>query len=154
MTGGNFMKKRALGVVLASCLMIIGGCAASNQESGNHNTKKTGEIVSNSKKANVKSKDPAFKGKLLANPTISDDTVTLSFETVDVINDPENIQDIINSNGVVLNVSKEMFDKVKNSDEIRKGSMVEFILKPQPAMTFSIPPQIPGDSIESIELLN
>ncbi|UUV99103.1 hypothetical protein [Vagococcus luciliae] len=152
------MKKIVLSSLLISSVFVISGCSSgvNTTASEGQTTKRTGEISSSTstvRESNQKSR-PIFEGRLTMDPIIEKDTVILSFESVDVVCDPDSIHDVLDSNGVVLNVDKKLYDKTKNKDKMRYGVTVEFTLTPTPALTFSIPPQVPGDSIESIKVLD
>lgn len=152
------MKKIAFSTLILCALLAMSGCSSTGQESSDSstvNSKKHGEVAS-TEQTIKKEKDgfPTFSGKLIADPVIDKDSVSLSFESVDVINDPDDIHDTINSNGVVLNADKELFVNDKELTDLKKGGEVEFTLEKQPALTFSIPPQIPGMSIKSIKIIS
>lgn len=150
------MKKMVLGSMLVSAVFVISGCSSgvSTSASEGQTTKRTGEIASSSiNESTTMETNPIFEGRLTSDPVENKDTVMLTFESVDVVSDPDAIHDVLDSNGVVLNVTKELFDRTKHNDKIKNGTLIEFTLTKTPALTFSIPPQVPGDSIESIKLL-
>lgn len=154
------MKKIVMSSMLLTSVFIISGCSSNVNGAGSTNsgqtTKKTGEIASTTEKEMGKDNEsnPIFEGSLSSNPVTNKDTVVLSFESVDVVNDPDSIHDILDSNGVILNVDKNLFKKTPNSDKIKDGVKIEFTLTKSPALTFSIPPQVPGNSIESLRVLD
>ena len=154
------MKKIVMSSMLVTSVFIISGCSsnvngASTLNSG-QTTKKTGEIASTTVREDGKDKNtnPVFEGRLSSDPVTNKETVILSFESVDVVHDPDSLHDILDSNGVILNVDKKLFDNTSHCEKMRDGVRVEFTLTKTPALTFSIPPQVPGDSIESLKVLD
>jgi len=154
------MKKVFMSSVLVTSVFIISGCSSNvngtSSSASGQTTKKTGEIAS-TKVEQVDTgtnANPIFEGRLAANPETNKNTVILSFDNVDVVNDPDSIHDILDSNGVVLNVDQSLFDKTANADKLKEGVMVEFTLTRTPALTYSIPPQVPGDSIKALRVLS
>lgn len=147
------MKQLLTASLLLSSLLLVTSCTSGKSQTSidGDSTKKSGELISAT--TSDEDSNPVFKGKLKVDPVIDEDTVVLSFDAVQVVNDPESIHDILNSNGVVLNISKDMFDKDIGNKEVTEGSEIEFELDKQPALTYSIPPQIPGNSIISVKLI-
>lgn len=148
------MKKMIIGSMLLSSVFVISGCSSglSTSASEGQTTKRTVEIsTSTTNEINYES-NPIFEGRLISDPVIDKNAVILSFESVDAVNDPESIHDVLDSNGVVLNVDKTIFDKTKHKEKFKQGALVEFTLTKTPALTYSIPPQVPGDSIKSVQI--
>lgn len=150
------MKKIVVSSVLISSVFVISGCSSgvSTTASAGQTTKRTGEIASSTVSESSQESSPIFEGRLTTDPVVDNDTVILSFESVDVVCDPDSIHDVLDSNGVVLNVDKKVFNNTKNKEKMKHGVSVEFTLTKTPALTFSIPPQVPGDSIESLQVLD
>ncbi|MGY3703656.1 hypothetical protein BW731_10410 [Vagococcus martis] len=148
------MKKMVIGSVLLGSVFVMSGCTSglNTSASEGQTTKRTGEIsTSTTNEINYES-NPIFEGRLIGDPVIDKNSVILSFESVDAVNDPESIHDVLDSNGVVLNVDKTIFDKTKHKEKFKQGALVEFTLTKTPALTYSIPPQVPGDSIKSVQI--
>lgn len=150
------MKKIIITTTILASLFFMTGCSLKSSEKADSNL--TGETTEMTDIKDDVAKDredgySIFEGKLSVDPTIKEDDVTLSFENVDAINDPDEIHDTINSNGVILNAQKKQFENEDDISELKKGSVVQFTLEKSPALTFSIPPQIPGNSIKSIRVI-
>ncbi|MGM0215128.1 hypothetical protein [Enterococcus sp. AZ109] len=94
-----------------------------------------------------------FTGEI-TNSIISDADsaiLQLTLQSIQKIADPEDIVPAFETNGVILNVPIEKLSS--KPETLTTGNTVNCTLKGLPVMTMSIPPQIPGNSIEKVELL-
>ncbi len=98
-----------------------------------------------------KTESARFKGEIIEPPMIDGETVRLTFENVTAVEDPEKVIDSLNANGVVLLANIESMDINLETEDLEVGSELEFTLASPPAMTFSIPPQISGNSILEVK---
>ncbi|MEG0551693.1 MAG: hypothetical protein RR554_11035 [Vagococcus sp.] len=144
------MKKKVLILSIVVLSFIFVGCTK-KVEKKTENTSDSLETVQ-STSSSQESKEARFRGKLTDKPTVDEETVRLSFEKVEAISDPEKISDNLNANGVVLLANPKTFDSSLNIENLTKDSEVEFTLTSPVAMTFSIPPQIAGNSITHVRL--
>ncbi|HCM88789.1 MULTISPECIES: hypothetical protein [Vagococcus] len=106
--------------------------------------------VSSQKELKISSS--TFKGELSEVPIIDEDTVILAFEKIIAIKDEDNLLDSLNANGVVLLADMTIFDKEMKPEDFKVGSLIEFELETPTAMTYSIPPQVAGNSIKRVSL--
>ena len=79
-------------------------------------------------------------------------TIRLSLSEVKAIEDPENILPMMQSNGVILNVTTEQFGEETSLATLKKGTEISFVLNGLPIMTMSIPPQIPGSAVDQVTI--
>ena len=138
------MKKIILGTVVAlTTIVLLAGCSSSRADNS-------------SSSANISAVDegvPTFTGVLVeAAAKQENGAIRLSLEEVKAVNDPENMLASFNG-GVILNVQEEHFVADFSAQSYAAGQMVKFSLKETPIMTMSLPPQIPGNSIEQVEVL-
>lgn len=70
-------------------------------------------------------------------------------EEIKAIEDPEGIVNIFQDMGVGMTIDTEHIDL----NDWKKGKEVEVVLTGIPVMTMSIPPQLAGNSIKSVELV-
>ncbi|OYS23573.1 hypothetical protein CBF73_07890, partial [Lactobacillus taiwanensis] len=92
-----------------------------------------------------------FKGEIESIDDSVDDTIQIKVVNVDEIEDPENIGTSFDNDGVTLNVSNDQL--VGGKESFQKGDEIKFTLKEKPIMTMSIPPQIPGNSIVEVRVI-
>lgn len=88
-----------------------------------------------------------FTGKIVEEieGNSADQTVRIFLKELEAISDPETILPNFQE-GVILHVPEEKMPDAK------KGSTVDVVLQGIPIMTMSIPPQIPGNSIEQVTI--
>ncbi|MGX7023430.1 hypothetical protein [Vagococcus hydrophili] len=142
------MKKRL--VLLSTLFIALTLSACSKKEE--LKTNETKETVETTQKE-MKIGSATFKGKLSETPIIDEDTIIMSFEKVTAIKDEEKLADMMNANGVVLLADMNIFDKDMKPEDFEVGSEIEFELETPTAMTYSIPPQVAGNSIKRISLV-
>ncbi|GCF93384.1 hypothetical protein NRIC_12750 [Enterococcus florum] len=94
-----------------------------------------------------------FIGELAKQPTEQDDqdTLQLYLKKITKVEDPESVLSSFHTNGVLLNVPKEQL--AFSIDQFTPGIKLRCTLSAVPIMTMSIPPQIPGNSIKSVEFV-
>lgn len=141
--------------VIFSCLLATGllfsltGCG--------NGDKNEASIDSISAETTTKAKDSSnegesiFKGEIESIDDSVDDTIQIKVVNVDEIEDPENIGTSFDNDGVTLNVSNDQL--VGGKESFQKGDEIKFTLKEKPIMTMSIPPQIPGNSIVEVRVI-
>lgn len=100
-----------------------------------------------------KAMETVFTGEITQSVISETDSsiLQLTLQSVQAITDSENIVPAFETDGVVLNVPIEKLST--EPDALTVGSTVTCTLKGLPIMTMSIPPQIPGNSIEKVELV-
>lgn len=81
----------------------------------------------------------------------SDESIRLVLKDIQKIEDTENISASMTNDGVILNVPIEILSEESAIAKLVTGDKVQFQLSAMPMMTASIPPQIPGNSIVSVE---
>lgn len=141
------MKKKAILTGLILTVLVLGSC--SKKAEIKTNASKETEVSSQKE---LKISSSTFKGELSEVPIIDEDTVMLTFEKVTAIKDEDNLIDSLNANGVVLLADMTIFDKEMKPENFKIGSILEFELETPTAMTYSIPPQVAGNSIKRISL--
>lgn len=140
------MKKIIFGILLSlTTLTFLSACG--------ENKASTQESTTASSSAEVASDASVFTGVLAEEATTSaDGSIQLKLTDVEAINDPEEISKSFANDGVILNVSEEQFAASFDANDYKTGATVRFTLQGMPIMTMSIPPQIPGNSIQTVEL--
>ena len=134
------MKKIVVIAVLSLSVLFITGCTKAKNET----TKKSEPAQQSAEKT-----APVFKGTLSEAPVLDKDTIVLTFKQVKAVNDPDGIGKAFNTDGVILNADK----KTVSMDHLSKGSEIEFTLKHPAILTNSLPPQVPGNSIQQITVI-
>lgn len=148
------MKKPAVLVFLVTGLLALNACGStsSTKSSESSASSTSNSNTDSSKEQGIMSS--IFTGTLVEDATVNDDeskTVRLVLEKIEAVEDPGKIIASMKSDGVILNVPKEIFAKDLNENELVAGTKIQFTLTGLPIMTMSIPPQIPGDSISLVE---
>ena len=147
-------------LLLATSLFIIGACGSNSKPTEKTEASKVTSSSTNSSEGKIKEKEmktSIFLGTLAEDAKMNDDkskTVRLVLEKVEAVDDPEKIIGMMEKDGVILNAPKEVFLKDLDENQLLKGDTIQFSLEGLPIMTMSIPPQIPGNSIVSIEKIN
>ena len=131
-------------------LVLLVGCANQSQEtSSDSSTTNTTQVKETETAVDTQT---IFTGVIQNEEQITDaDGNALVFlEQVEAVTDPNEIVPNFETDGVGINVtSKQAGDWSKWS----KGTKVQVTLEGLPVTTMSLPPQIPGKSIENVELL-
>ena len=72
-------------------------------------------------------------------------------ENIEAVDDQETIVPNFQTDGVILHAPQESFEG--QVSELTKGTTVQVTLSGLPVMTMSIPPQVPGNSIKTVEIV-
>lgn len=121
------MKKTAivLGMML---LVVVVGCANKNDEQA------------------------TYQGELVEKVAKTKDGYQVFLKNVEVIDDAKDPVSFA-KDGVKLNIDAKTIENISNFDNLDKGSKIKFVVKTPTVTTMSIPPQIAGNSIISIEVI-
>lgn len=140
------MKKSSLLFLAVAALVLLSACGKT--EATTDKSLETRESSSAAEKA----KAAVYEGELSENATEEEDgIVKVTLKNVKGNKDPQNILDSM-KDGVVLHVPKELLAGVDLAT-LTIGGKISFSLKEPVIMTRSLPPQIPGDSVEMIQLI-
>ncbi|MEG2255002.1 MAG: hypothetical protein RSC33_06725 [Vagococcus sp.] len=149
------MRKRLLMTSLV--LLGLGLTACGNKEKADtkDTTATSSTKVETSKESEAKQEvdEATFKGVISENPTLDEETVSLTFDKVEAVSDPDKILDTLNASGVTLLAPTKALDGFK-AEDLDVGSTIEFTIESPAAMTYSIPPQIAGNSIKTIKVVD
>lgn len=145
------MKKLVCLSILALFSYGLTACKSSqNTDSSTpKQTENSSTVDSSNQTENVKT---VFTGVIQENAESSDtDSVQVFLKEVKPVEDQEDIVKSFKSDGVILNIPQEVLTVSK--EELTKGKTLKVTLQGIPVMTMSIPPQLPGRTIEQIELV-
>lgn len=136
-------------LVILLALLLFTAC--SNQSEPEH-TQATKQTTSTKEENTMTT---IFTGKITSSYTAESDPSVLSIvlHSVEAINDPDAIVSAFKNDGVIVHVPVDTLEEVP-PEQLSEGSIVQCTLKEVPIMTMSIPPQLPGNSIEKIELIS
>lgn len=148
------MKKSLLFTSVVLLSLTLAACGNNNKETTNESTKESFETVETeaSSVTQTEGEIAVFKGKISELPVIDEDTVPLTFDKVEAIEDPDKLVDSFNASGVVLLASLENLEGFE-AEDLEVGTELQFELETPAATTFSIPPQIAGSSIKKITVV-
>jgi hypothetical protein len=141
--------KYVFAAVAASLLLVIAGCG-DRADAENASTPPTQESTAETDFSAQGSEgvpemtDITYTAILAEDARIEDSTVSLSLTDVSSEDEAGLQQDL------VLNLADSQVDAILS--QLHKGTTIEFTLAGNAVMTFSIPPQIPGDSVLDIKL--
>lgn len=141
------MKKSLLFISIT--LLSIALVACSNNKDKTTEESKPAESTTVETSENQE-ETATFRGKITEIPVLDEDVVRLIFDELEAVNDPDGLLDSFNASGVVLLAGLDSFDKDIEQEDIVAGSELEFVIETPAAMTFSIPPQVSGNSIITI----
>lgn len=136
------MKKSL--VLMSIALFSVGLVACSNK--GEDATKESTAVSSESSEEVA-----VFRGEISELPIIDGEYVVLTFDELEAIKDPDDMLNTFEASGLTLNADFDSFEGDVEPEDVVVGSVLEFTLTTPAAMTYSIPPQISGDSIISIK---
>ncbi|EOL46064.1 hypothetical protein RV11_GL001210 [Enterococcus phoeniculicola] len=153
------MKKLIIWTMIAgSAGILLAGCSKNNTKPNTTvSTTELSKESSGKKMTETTSETPQTRSEFTA--VLSDDatenkdtqkTIRLALDEVAAVKDPETILPMMQNDGVILNVTKEQLSKDSDLTTLKKGTKITFILTGLPVMTMSIPPQIPGNSVEQV----
>lgn len=89
-------------------------------------------------------------GDVSQNETV-DKSYRFLLKDVDSTDDPNDILPVMKNNGVVLNLEKSQLPADFKIEDYKDGQKVKFIIKGLAPMTASIPPQVAGNAVKSLE---
>lgn len=149
------MKKIMLPAVVLLSVFVLAGCASGgNEESSNSESEGTSMNMSSETTdlSSSESQEMVFTATVVSVTELETKEPAVQI----LLEDPvalEDSEDAIGSfqNGVALNVNPETLEMAV--EEIEVGSQLKVTLAHPAVMTMSIPPQVPGNSILSIELV-
>lgn len=152
------MKKLPIVLALAVTISLIGACGVSDKEKDSKTNQSTTTIESSTENTKKNEGETSiFTGILTDDAELNDGndkTIRLVLKDIEAIEDPDEMEKSMKNDGVVLNISEDQLANNLTEKELKKGDKVQFSLKSMPVMTMSIPPQIPGMSIKSIEKID
>ena len=149
------MKKITTPTVLLLSMFILGACGSN--EGGSSSSSKVNETTTvESSETSEMSTTEAGQMVFTATVVSVTDLETSNPAIQILLEDPVAVEDSEESigsfqNGVALNVDPETLEMTV--EELEVGSQLKVTLAQPAIMTMSIPPQVPGNSIISIELI-
>lgn len=152
------MKKISVITILLGALLFLSACgsnekmASKSGETSQAST--TSEMMESTSKMDKKLS--VFTGSLVEDTTQNEDegkTIRLVLEKIEAVEDPDQVINTMKADGVVLNVTTDLFADGLDETKLVAGDKIRFTLTGLPIMTMSIPPQIPGNSISLVEKL-
>lgn len=147
-------KQVIIGLSFAAMLLLTAcgnqGNSAANGETG---TSKTSEQTSSVSNSTSETETAAIFTGVIQEDAIagSDDTFSLFLKEVAAVEDDDQVVQSFQNDGVILHVPVEAYSG--DLEELTEGATVQVTLQGIPIMTMSIPPQIPGNSIQKVELV-
>lgn len=150
------MKKITLTILTLSAVVLLGACNNKNNETKESSGSAMSEKVEQSTTSSSKQTEKAsiFTATLVEDAVANDGTdqsIRLVLTDVTAEEDPENIANMMKSDGVILNVVTDQLQTGLTMDQLKKGEQVRFTLTGTPAMTMSIPPQVMGNAVQLVE---
>ena len=153
------MKKIPMALALITTIILIGACGVNDKKQNKDFEESQSETSLESSTGDTKvttneGETSIFTGILTEDAQLNDGndkTIRLVLADIEAVNDPDEMEKTMKNDGVVLNISEDQLANGLTEKEFKKGDKVQFSLKSMPVMTMSIPPQIPGMSVKSIE---
>ena len=144
------MKKIINGSLILFSVMLLGACTTTNTES----TQSESMVESNNSMSTTKEEEivTIFIATVesVTELETQESAVQILLTDVEAVQDSENATTSFND-GVAINVDPATLDFDFN--ELKAGDKLKVSLDHPAMMTMSIPPQIPGNSILSVELV-
>ena len=150
------MKKKYLvtGALIMS-MVVLGACGnkSDKTETTETKTEMTEATKETESKDVAKQGEVVFKGSLKQNAVVEGDNVSLYIIGAEGVKDPDGISKGL-VDGVIINTTKDLIEGKINEEDLTEGKMVEVTMKSPSAMTSSLPPQVAGNAIVSVKLLD
>lgn len=144
------MKKIINGSLILFSVMLLGACTTTNTES----TQSESMVESNNSMSTTKEEEivTIFTATVesVTELETQESAVQILLTDVEAVQDSENATTSFND-GVAINVDPATLDFDFN--DLKAGDKLKVSLDHSAIMTMSIPPQIPGNSILSVELV-
>lgn len=144
------MKKIINGSLILFSVMLLGACTTTNTES----TQSESMVESNNSMSTTKEEEivTIFTATVesVTELETQESAVQILLTDVEAVQDSENATTSFND-GVAINVDPATLDFDFN--DLKSGDKLKVSLDHPAIMTMSIPPQIPGNSILSVELV-
>lgn len=144
------MKKIINGSLILFSVMLLGACSTTNTES----TQSESMVESNNSMSTTKEEEivTIFTATVesVTELETQESAVQILLTDVEAVQDSENATTSFND-GVAINVDPATLDFDFN--DLKAGDKLKVSLDHPAIMTMSIPPQIPGNSILSVELV-
>ncbi|HIY58336.1 MAG TPA: hypothetical protein H9829_09120 [Candidatus Tetragenococcus pullicola] len=131
-------------------LILLSACSATNDTNDTSETTLPEETASISSETESSQEAPATFTATVTSLTEEEQEMQLYLENVEAIDDPDNITASFETEGVIFNLSGDESDELS---ELEQGMKVQVTLKGLPIMTMSIPPQVPGQYIEELKII-
>lgn len=147
------MKKLTI-LGLALTALLLASCGSQSDNHSTNETTKNDESTTNSTtNSTVESQATTiFTGVLQENATAGDnETIQIFLNDIEAVDDQETIVPNFQTDGVILHAPQKSFEG--QISELTKGTTVQVTLTGLPVMTMSIPPQVPGNSIKTVEIV-
>ena len=144
-------KSSRLLILIGLSLITLAAC--SSKETSQTSQSQATTTVTSQEQTTMKKTQAVLSGKLSEDVTSDKETFKFYLVEVEGIEDPEKIADSFGQEGVVLNASEANLPKDFKLADYLAGTKIKVTLEALPITTRSIPPQIPGGSIISIEKL-
>ena len=144
------MKKISLSLVLLLAAVVALSACGPKKKPADTTASTTKESTVASTEAKENTTNVVLTAVLLEDASVDGDTIRLSLGEVTAVEDPEKIAAGFGE-GVVLNAGKSQLPADFKAEDYPKGTKLKVTLVPMPVTTRSLPPQIPGNSIVSIE---
>jgi hypothetical protein len=143
------MKKLTiLGLLLTT--VFLASCGS--QPSANSEASETSSSETSTSSTVESEATTIFTGVIQEDATAGDsDTFQVFLNDIEAVDDQETIVPNFQTDGVILHVPQEAFSG--EMADLVKGTKVQVTLQGLPIMTMSIPPQVPGNSIQTIEII-
>lgn len=152
-----------MALALAATIILIGACGVNDKKSKDSESSQSEITLESSTstedtKAKVNEGETSiFTGVLTADAELNDGedkTIRIVLNDIEAVEDPDDMEKTMKNDGVVLNISEDQLASGLTEKELKKGDKVQFSLNGMPVMTMSLPPQIPGMSIKSVEKID
>lgn len=144
------MKKILLLLGTLIIVFSLSACASGSADQSEESSEAA--VSENSSTEETKS---IFMATLVEDAKANEDagkTFRLVLTDVKVVQDPEGIEKQFKNDGVILNITDRQLHAGQTMADFASGKTVTVTLKGLPIMTMSIPPQIPGNSIDDVKV--
>ena len=145
------MKKISLSLVLLLAAVVALSACGPKKKPADTTASTTKESTVASTEAKENTTNVVLTAVLLEDASVDGDTIRLSLGEVAGVEDPEKIAATFGEPGVVLNANASHLPADFKAADYPKGTKLKVTLVPMPVTTRSLPPQVPGDSIVSVE---
>ncbi|AQP53926.1 hypothetical protein CBF34_05155 [Vagococcus penaei] len=147
--------------ILSSLLCLVAVTTSCSNQKGTTDSSSSQSVntletsVVNTSEQEASKENVVLEGTLAHDAKMDEKNITsVLVKKIQGIKDPDDIQKSMEKDGLILNIPEDRLIAADlTADDLKNGTRIEFTITSNAAMTFSLPPQLMGDSLVSLKVL-